>query len=313
MVSTNAFEFVIPSEVKPDRVDKVLAAHFPEVSRSGVQRALDAGQITREGKELKRRDRVASGDCLRIEWVAEVDCSVKPVELPLEILYEDAELLVVNKPPGLITHPGHGTREPTLVHGLLHHTGGVLSAVGAPERPGIVHRLDKETSGVMVVAKTNRAHHALAAQFSGRETRKWYLAWVEGRPGAESGSINAPIGRHPVVRTKMRVAEGGREARTDWERLESAGASGPTLLRCRIYTGRTHQIRVHLQHLGHPILGDRTYGYKDRKRGWEPVPRVLLHAWRLVVTHPLSGKCLRWEAPIPEDFRDLETRLRSGA
>ncbi len=313
MNDTERFEFQIPKAVDPGRVDKVLSAQFPEVSRSQVQKALDAGQITREGEALRRRDVVGGGDLLKIQWLAEADFSAKPVEIPLAILFEDEDLVVVNKSPGLVTHPGHGTQEPTLVHALLHHTGGRLSTIGAPERPGIVHRLDKETSGVIVAAKTDRAHHALAAQFSGRATRKWYLAWVEGRPGGESGSIEAPIGRHPVVRTKMQVLSSGRAAQTDWEVLRAAGGMGPCLLRCRIHTGRTHQIRVHLRYLGHPILGDPTYGYRDRKRAWEPVPRVLLHAWRLELAHPLTGANFTWEAPVPEDFLELEKRLNASA
>lgn len=299
-----AFSHVIPRGTEEGRADKVLAAQFADVSRNRVQLALDAGRITRGGKPLGRRDVLRAGDALSIAWVPEPDLSAHAVSIPLEILFEDEHMLAVNKPAGLVTHPGHGTVEPTLVHALLHHTGGQLSSVGAPERPGIVHRLDKETSGVMVVARTDLAHHRLAEQFSARETRKEYLAWVLGEPARESGRIDAPVGRHPVVRTRMAVHAGGRPALTDW-RVETRTGRGATLLRCRIHTGRTHQIRVHLASIGHPLLGDGTYGYKARGRPWEPVRRVMLHACLLELSHPVTSQALRLEALLPEDFRQF--------
>lgn len=304
------FSFRVPEAVEEGRADKILAQHFQDISRAQIQKACDAGQILCNGKVLRKRDPIRGGDLLEICWIQEVDLSARPVEIPLDILLEDEHLVVVNKPAGLVTHPGHGTQEPTLVHALLHHTQEGLSSIGAPERPGIVHRLDKETSGILVVAKTDTAHQDLMQQFKQRSLVKRYLAWVEGSPRLDSGVLDGAIGRHPVVRTKMMISEEGRSARTDWKVLQRY-SEGPSLLECRIHTGRTHQIRVHLASLGHPILGDKTYGYRAQRRPWEPIPRVLLHAFYLELEHPVSGERLILEAPLPEDFRSLRTRLES--
>jgi len=306
-----SFDYRLPDKIEAGRADKVLSRQFVEVSRSRVRKTLDAGLITCGESVVGRRDKLHGGQVLRIAWLKAEDFSASPVDIPLKILYEDADLVVVDKPSGMVTHPGHGTGDRTLVHALLHHTGGILSSVGAPERPGIVHRLDKETSGVVVVAKTDTAHHALVEQFRNRETRKEYLAWVEGEPKGESGLMEKAIARHPVVRTKMRVAHFGRAARTDWRTVLRTG-SGATLICCRIHTGRTHQIRVHCSDLGHPILGDATYGYKDRKRFWEPVERIMLHARYLEFLHPIKGVKQEVEAPVPKEFQDLESRITAG-
>lgn len=295
------FSYRVPNPVEAGRADKVLATLFPELSRSRIRLALDAGLIAAGGKPLNRRDTLRGGEELLIQWLEEPEMSARPVAIPLTVLFEDQHLVAVDKPAGMVTHPGHGTVEPTLVHALLHHTGGQLSPVGAPDRPGIVHRLDKETSGVIVAAKSEMAHHRLAEQFSSRSNRKEYLAWVLGDPEGESGSITEPIGRHPVHRTKMQVQRGGRAAHTDW-RLAVRTGRGATMLECRIHTGRTHQIRVHLAWAGHPLLGDETYGYKPAGRPWEPVPRVMLHARLLELSHPVSGDRLSLTAPLPEDF-----------
>ncbi len=311
--ASDSFLYTLPGTISPDRADKVLARQFDDLSRSQIQKSLDAGLISRGEQVLKRREKLQPGDELVIEWLPEPSSDIRPVNIPLEVLFEDEAVVVVNKAPGMVTHPGSGTGEDTLVHALLYHTEGHLSPVGAPDRPGIVHRLDKETSGVIVVAKTEGAHHALVRQFSQRTTRKEYLAWVNGEPKEASGSIQAPIDRHPVVRTRMQVCkEGeGRFAHTDWKIIwKQAGAA---LVRCRIHTGRTHQIRVHMQHIGHPLLGDRVYGYKSKGRAWEPILRVMLHAETLELTHPISGEPLLIQAPIPEDFRELESRLTHSA
>jgi 23S rRNA pseudouridine1911/1915/1917 synthase len=301
------FPFVIPPGAASGRADKVLAGCFPEFSRAHIQKSFDAGLVTLEDRPLKRRDKIGPGMELMIGWLPERRIEAHPVAIPLNILFEDEAIVVVNKEPGMVTHPGSGTGEETLVHALLHHTAGRLSPVGAPDRPGIVHRLDKETSGVIVVARTEAAHHALVRQFSERTLRKEYLAWVLGEPDPASGSIREPIDRHPVVRTRMTVAAGGRPAHTDWELLRAG--QGAALLRCRIHTGRTHQIRVHLSHIGHPLLGDKTYGYKPRHRVWEPISRVMLHAEILGLAHPLSGESLAFQAPVPVDFEELDKRV----
>jgi len=211
----------------------------------------------------------------------------------------------------MVTHPGSGTGEDTLVHALLHHCG-ALSGVGAPDRPGIVHRLDKETSGLIVVAKTDAAHHGLAAAFSGRETYKRYAALVLGLPKRSSGCCAEPIGRHPVVRTRMAVVPSGRSARTDWN-LERTFGKRAARLGCVIHTGRTHQIRVHLSHLGHPLLGDDSYGFKPARLPDVAVPRVMLHATELRLPHPSGSKELRLSAPLPGDFLQVEAELGEGS
>jgi 23S rRNA pseudouridine1911/1915/1917 synthase len=208
----------------------------------------------------------------------------------------------------MVVHPGIGTGEDTLVHALLAHCAGGLSGIGGVERPGIVHRLDKETSGLLVVAKHDEAHRALADQFASRTLRKEYLALVAGVPAAERGSIDRSISRHPVHRHRMTTGEGGRPSRTDWE-VEKKFALRVALVRCRIHTGRTHQIRVHMKSLGHPVLGDTTYGWKPDPALPAP-PRIMLHAEHLVFAHPMSGKEMDLHAPLPADFRMLLAALR---
>jgi 23S rRNA pseudouridine1911/1915/1917 synthase len=227
-------------------------------------------------------------------------------DLPLEILYEDAELLVINKAAGMVVHPAVGNWSGTVVNALLHHCED-LSEEGGDERPGIVHRLDKETSGCLVVAKTDAAHRALSQQFAGREVRKIYLALALGVFRQSSGTVDAPIGRHPVHRQKMAVLPPGkgRESRTDWRVLGELdfGAQRVTMVQCRLHSGRTHQIRVHLAHLGHGLLGDATYG---RRAGAE---RQMLHAWQLGFFHPRTREWLVFTSPLPADFQSAGVRL----
>ena len=303
--------FRVPDEASADRADKLLAAHFPEVSRAFVRRAIENGKVVRaDGSPLEPKSKLSPADELLVDLSPETLPALRPVPIPLSVLYEDEDLLVVDKASGRVVHPGDGTGEDTLVHALLHHCGpDGLSSVGAPDRPGIVHRLDKETSGVIVAAKTEAAHHALAGQFAERTTGKEYLALATGVPGSSSGTINVPIGRHPTVRVKMAVLEKGKPARTDWEVTETFGQTA-VLLRCLIHTGRTHQIRVHLASAGHPIAGDATYGYKPGRSSAPPPPRILLHARRLTFTHPKTGKPITCEAPLPQDFQDYLETLR---
>ena len=290
----------------------MLAAAFPEHSRTALQRAFDAGLVRRANVVLSRDTAVSSGDRLEFSLPAVAAADLKPADIPLDVLFEDRHLLAVNKASGMIVHPGAATGDDTLVHALLSHCAGSLSGIGGVERPGIVHRLDKETTGVIVVAKNDQAHRALADQFATRTLTKEYVALVAGVPQLLSGTIDRAIGRHPVHRHRMTIGEGGKPARTDWERVEAFGDIA-TLLRCRIFTGRTHQIRVHLKSLGHPILGDALYGWKPDARLKKQPARVMLHAEHLVLAHPSTGKELDLRAPLPADFTALIRALRKAA
>ena len=305
-------ELVVAEGARAVRADRVLAAAFPEHSRTALQRAFDAGLVTRGGAVISRDTTVAGGDRLEFALPGVAPTELKPADIPLDVLYEDRHLLAVNKASGMIVHPGAATGEDTLVHALLSHCAGTLSGIGGVERPGIVHRLDKETTGVIVVAKTDQAHRALADQFATRTLTKEYVALVSGVPQLLSGTIDRAIGRHPVHRHRMTVGEGGKPARTDWERAETFGDLA-ALVRCRIFTGRTHQIRVHLKSLGHPILGDALYGWKPEPRLKEQPARVMLHAEHLVLMHPATGRELDLRAPLPEDFSRLIRALRRAA
>ncbi|MEO5718083.1 MAG: RluA family pseudouridine synthase, partial [Chthoniobacterales bacterium] len=242
-----------------------------------------------------RREPIRTGDVVRlIEPVVE-EIEDKAEEIPLTILFEDDDLLVLNKPAGLVVHPGAGNQTHTLVNALLHHCTN-LSGIGGKQRPGIVHRLDKETSGCLVVAKNDTTHHELARQFAEREVKKIYLALVAGTLKRPRGTIDAPIGRHPVQRKKMAIDQRkGREAITEYRVLQSG--AGVSLVECALHSGRTHQIRVHLHHLGHSIIGDSLYGKKGG------AARQMLHAWKLGFTHPRTGERQFFEAPIPADFQ----------
>ena len=288
------------------RIDKFLAGALPELSRSRLQALIESGHVLCQTAPVDKKYRLRPGDVLSLRIPPPAPSELIPVAMDLSVLFEDEAMLVLHKPAGLIVHSGNGTRgQATLVQGLLAHCAGDLSGIGGVERPGIVHRLDKETSGVMVVAKSDAAHRALSAAFAGREVQKWYHALVQGCPALLSGVIREPIGRHPVHRHKMAVVEEekGREARTDWKRLRVL--EGPAaLVECQLHTGRTHQIRVHLSHLGFPLLGDTTYGYDPRRWSATPAPRVMLHSHHLHLHHPLTGQEMSFTAPYPKDFAD---------
>lgn len=296
------------------RADKILAIAFPEHSRVALQRSFDAGLVRLGGQPITRDRAVSEGDRLEFAFPETRPTDLRAVKIPLEVIYEDKQMLVVNKPAGMVVHPGAGTTEDTLVHALLAHCKGGLSGIGGVERPGIVHRLDRETSGIILVAKNDAAHRGLSEQFAERSLQKEYLALVAGAPSLLSGSVRKAIGRNKQQRHKMAVVEeedGGRDAHTDWEVVERFGSIA-TLMRCTIHTGRTHQIRVHLKSLGHVIMGDAIYGWKPDPR-LTPPPRVMLHAEHLIFTHPTSGKTLDLRAPLPKDFEAQLQQLRKAS
>ena len=307
--------YTVPDGIRQLRADKALARSHPDHSRVAFHRAFDAGLVTLHGRVIGRDTPVAGGDVLEFSFPDLKPAELKAVEIPLEVIFEDKHLLAINKTSGMIVHPGAGTGEDTLVHALLAHCKGGLSGIGGVERPGIVHRLDRETSGLILVAKTDKAHRGLAEQFSERALQKEYLALISGAPGLMSGSIKKAIGRNKQHRHKMAPVEaehGGRDAHTDWEVVERFGDVA-TLVRCTIHTGRTHQIRVHMKALGHIVLGDEVYGWKpDRRLAHQP-GRVMLHAEHLVFEHPLSRKTIDLRAPLPADFAAMLVQLRKVA
>jgi 23S rRNA pseudouridine1911/1915/1917 synthase len=304
----------VPEGARGARADKALASAFPEHSRVAFQRSFDAGLVSLRGRTIERSATVRGGDVLEFSFPRVEASGLRAVDIPLAILFEDKSLLAVNKPAGMVVHPGAGTREDTLVHALLAHCKGTLSGIGGVERPGIVHRLDRETSGVMIVAKTDAAHRELARQFAARTVVKEYLALVSGVPRLMSGTIRKAIGRNLRHRHKMAVVEaeaGGRASWTDWVLVERYGSLA-ALVSCTLHTGRTHQIRVHLASLGHPLLGDSAYGWKENSQSVRPPGRVMLHAARLSVVHPVTGRTLDLRAPLPADFKAQIKALKAG-
>lgn len=285
------------------RADKILATEFPDVSRTRLQEAFEQGHVTLKGAPIKKNYKVSEGDCLEIILPEVKAPTVSPVDIPLDIVFEDDDIVVVNKSSGMVTHPGSGTGEDTLVHALLHHCDGKLSPLSGELRPGVVHRLDKETSGLIVFAKSDAAYQELISLFASRSLDKQYLALVKGIPRLQSGSIQEPIRRNPVYRVKMQVHPRGKLAHTDWA-VEDA-LKYHALLRCWLHTGRTHQIRVHLANIGHPIIGDKTYGCPDYD-----VARVCLHATELTFKHPVNGKKMHFSLPLPPDFLACMEKLR---
>ena len=272
------------------RLDQVLAAAFPELSRTEIQQEIRAGKVTVSENIIARpAHRVRAGN--RILWEIPDKPVLTPGIIPLDILFEDPFMVVINKASGIVVHPGAGTTETTLVEGLLVDR--KLPVADDPARPGIVHRLDRETSGVIAVAKTRNALEALKQQFSDRATRKHYIAVVDGKYDETEGHIDAPIGRNPAMPQRMSIQASGRPAQTDFTVLAELGKT--SLLWVRPRTGRTHQIRVHLRYTGHSVVGDEKYGGTDSER-------LMLHAWRLYIRHPMHGEPMEFRAPIPEDF-----------
>lgn len=303
----------IPETCLEDRVDKVLAHCLEGWTRSQIQKLLEEGAITRNQEVLKKKDSVKPGDCLFITLPpAPKEATLVPTQQALDIVYEDEGLIILNKAPHVTVHPGSGTGEDTLVHALLHHCKGRLSPGSDPSRPGVVHRLDKETSGLIVFAKEEAVYRSLTQQFKDRTVKKEYLALVRGVPRTLSGSIKEGIQRHEKMRTKMQISKEGRFAHTDWQ-IEDNFMKRFSLLRCFLLTGRTHQIRVHLSSIRHPIMGDTLYGYRFQKDDPIQAKRVLLHAHRLAFLHPLSQEPLSFEVPPPEDFQSALSTLNKAS
>jgi 23S rRNA pseudouridine1911/1915/1917 synthase len=297
-----------------ERLDVFLRSIFHGVSRGAIQRLIEEGHIKVNGRTVKPTHTPRAGEEVSVYWPEARPAEARPEEIPLDIIFEDSDLLVLNKPPGIVVHPAAGNEEHTLVNALLHHCRGQLSGIGGVARPGIVHRLDKDTSGCLVVAKNDAAHLALAKQFAGRSLEKVYLAILCGELPQNRGDIRAAIARHPSHRKRMAVTEqAGREAWTAYKVIERL--KGATLVETILHTGRTHQIRVHFQHLGYPIAGDETYGKRHNLRLKEltnySAPRQLLHAYKLGFDHPRTQKKVRFQAPWPEDFQEAIRALRS--
>jgi 23S rRNA pseudouridine1911/1915/1917 synthase len=301
------------------RLDSWLARELPGLSRARIQSLIGAGHVRLQGKATRASARLRPGQAVSVDVPEPAPARLLPEDIPLDIVHEDRQLLVLSKPAGLAVHPGAGRPGGTLVNALLRHVRD-LSGVGGVLRPGIVHRLDRGTSGLLVVAKDDETHRALAQQFAGRTVEKEYLALVLGVPARREGTIDAPVGRDPVHRKRMSArSPRGREARSSYAVREAF--DGAALLRVRIFTGRTHQIRVHLASLGHPVAGDATYG------GTRPAPsqktssraalasleRPALHAARLAFTHPGTGQRVVFESPLPPDLQGVVDRLRAGS
>lgn len=305
-----ATTLTLPPEAEGVRLDKALAACLPELSRVRVQALLAEGAIRTlpDGGIPNARAPLPPGTLISVAIPPPVDAAPVPEDIPLTLLYEDEHVLVVDKPAGMVVHPGAGNATGTLVNALLHRCSDSLSGIGGVARPGIVHRLDKDTSGAMVVAKHDRAHAGLAAQFADRDgagagLSRTYLALCYGLPLPAVGTIDAAIGRDPRDRLRMAVRPDGKVARTHYRTLHAFG-SVASLLVCTLETGRTHQIRVHLRHLGHPLIGDPVYG----KRGGFAFPRQALHAWKLSFHHPITQMRMAFTADLPHDFKTvLET------
>jgi 23S rRNA pseudouridine1911/1915/1917 synthase len=324
-------EVTVGGDEGSPRLDRVLAVLRPELSRSRLKALILAGSVTAKGTPVRDPAyHVAAGDTITIDVPEPTAAEPAPEDIALDIVYEDDDIIVIDKPRGLVVHPAAGHETGTLVNALIAHCGASLSGIGGVKRPGIVHRLDKDTTGLMVVAKNDRAHQSLTAQFAdhGRTgaMRRGYMAFVWGTPNRQRGTIDAPIERHPFAREKMAVRDGGREAITHWEIVESFngrdGKPVAALLACQLETGRTHQIRVHLAHIGHPLMGDAVYGphFKTKASHLGPqsqaalaaLDRQALHAYLLALEHPKTGAILEWMSDFPEDLRLLREGLRAA-
>lgn len=306
-------EFIVTTEDAGQRLDVFLVAQLPELSRSRIKSLMDEGRVEVDGAARKASHNVEPGEVVSIEIPDRPPPGVEPEPIPLDLLYEDADVAVVNKPAGMIVHPGAGVASGTLVAALLHRFGAAgLSSVGGPLRLGIVHRLDKETSGAIVIARTDAAHRKLVEDFRDRLVRKTYVALLHGRMKGDSGTIELPVARDLRRRSRMTARRrDGREARTDWRaRLRLPGF---VLIEANLHTGRTHQIRVHFSALGCPVVGDTLYGAPRQERAGggllPPLDRNFLHAARLAFTHPRTGRQIETRAPLPPELADYLAAL----
>ena len=293
------------TEEASTRIDSFLASHLAGVTRSAAQRLLEGGFVVCQGTALAKNYRLRGGETVAVTLPEAAETEVTAQNIPLDVVYEDEDVIVVNKPAGMVVHPAPGHSDGTLVNALLYHCGDSLSGVGGEKRPGIVHRIDRDTSGLIIAAKNDAAHAFLAAQLADHTLARTYECLAVGNFKEDSGTVDAPIGRHRTDRKKMAVVPDGRHAVTHWEVIARYG--GVTHLRCRLETGRTHQIRVHLAHIGHPILGDTVYGAK------KPVPGLTgqcLHATELQFIHPATGKTISLRCPLPEEFTHMLEKLK---
>jgi len=288
------------------RIDAWLASHLEDMTRSAAQRLVEEGSVTVNGKTVAKNYKLSGSETIEVKLPDPEPVDVVPQNIPLDIVFEDSDVIVVNKPKGLVVHPAPGHPDGTLVNALLYHCGDSLSGIGGELRPGIVHRIDRDTSGLIIAAKNDAAHLALAAQLQDHSLARTYLAVAVGGFREDEGTVDAPIGRHPVDRKKMTIdRKSGREAVTHWSVLERY--SGYTLLECRLETGRTHQIRVHMASIGHPLLGDVVYGAK------KPYPGLAgqcLHARKLKFVHPATKEPVEVECPLPDWFGNVLEKLR---
>ena len=293
------------ADIPGERLDAFLARCADNLSRSAAQKLIEDGQVLRNGKKGKKNDKLNPGDTIEYTIPEAKPVDIAPTEMHLDIVYEDEDLLVINKPKGLVVHPAAGHQDDTLVNGLLYALGDDLSGINGELRPGIVHRIDKDTSGLLAVAKNDLAHAMLASQLKDHSMSRTYEAIVCGSFRENSGTVDAPIGRHPSDRKKMCVTErNSKHAVTHWEVV--ARYRGYTHIRCRLETGRTHQIRVHMAHIGHPILGDLVYGRKKPELGQDS---QCLHAGALCFQHPRDGRPVMVFAELPQYFKDVITKL----
>ena len=299
-METPSFPLTVP---EPGRADAALAAALDGLTRSAAQRWLEEGRVTLDGRPLKKNAKLQAGDVVFLSPPQPQPVDLVPQDIPLDVVYEDGDVIVVNKPAGMVVHPAPGHPDGTLVNALLYHCGDSLSGINGELRPGIVHRIDRDTSGLIIAAKNDRAHLALAAQLQDHSLFRLYHAVAVGSFREDSGTVSAPIGRHKTDRKRMAVVPDGREAVTHWQVADAQ--NGYSHITCRLETGRTHQIRVHMAYLGHPLLGDTVYGAK------KPVPGLAgqcLHAAQLTFTHPATGERLTVEAPLPEWFHAVLRR-----
>ncbi len=296
---------IVIAEIPGERLDAFLARRGDGLTRSAAQKLIEGGCVVVNGRPGKKNDKLKAGDTVEFTIPEAKPVDIVPKDIPLEIVYEDADLLVINKPKGLVVHPAAGHQDDTLVNGLLYALGEDLSGINGELRPGIVHRIDKDTSGLLAVAKNDLAHTVLASQLKDHSMARTYEAIVCGSFREDSGTVDAPIGRHPTDRKKMCVtARNSKEAVTHWEVVRRY--RGYTHVRCRLETGRTHQIRVHMAHIGHPILGDTVYGHKNKELGQDT---QCLHAGILCFAHPRDGRPIIVHAPLPDYFTQVLEKL----